>query len=411
MNRLAPPPPRWLLRVCARLYADCVAAPGAPDKVIAKSFRESRLDEKSRGFVADVVKGMLRARGLLEAGLRHLGPADPEQAPLFFLRARRATAAGRFEQGLDRALAAAERETDGIDLWLPAWLRGRLPRDLLKSLASAPPVTLRANLLRTAPGELAEWLADEGIATRPTRWSPWGLTLEARANVFRTRAFREGLFEMQDEGSQLVALLCGAPSGGVVVDGCAGAGGKTLALAAMMGNRGSLHALDTAEFRLQALRERAKRAGVANLRVHARAAAGSPLPRGLAGRADVVLVDAPCSGTGVLRRNPDLAWKLSEEDVARLAGEQASLLRAYAPLVNSGGRLVYAVCSLLPAEGAEQVARFLREQPDFRRVDAADIFREAELPSTGLVSRGDLRVDPARHGCDGFFAAVLARGR
>ncbi|MEK7469989.1 MAG: RsmB/NOP family class I SAM-dependent RNA methyltransferase [Planctomycetota bacterium] len=410
-TRRPPLPPRWLIGACGATYRACLDAPGAPDKVIARAFREDgRLAGEARGFLADVVQGMLRARGFVEAAMRHVSRGRDEDAVLVFLRARRGLTVGPRAAGLGGAIAAGERETGGIDAFVPEWMKRMLPggHELLRSFATEPPVTLRANTLKISPRELAEWLWQEGIAAQPASFSPLGMTLEDRANVFRTEAFRQGMFEMQDEGSQLVAFLCAPGSADVVVDGCAGAGGKTLALAAMMENRGTLHAFDTAAFRLDELRERAARAGAQNVRVQLLESDPGLLKR-LHGKADVVLIDAPCSGTGVLRRNPDIAWKLREEDIPRLVEEQARLLAAYAPLVKPGGRLVYAVCSLLPVEGEKQIARFLREHADFRRADAAAILRRAGVKPDGLLTRGDLSIDPVRHGTDGFYAAALSR--
>lgn len=382
-------PPEWVLGACGDIYRASLTSP--PDKVLAEALRsDPRLDA---AFVADTVQGMLRARGLVEAGLRH-GARDPV---FFFLCARRGW------DGVPGAIAKAERDTGGVDALVPLWLATALGPDMLRAMSEEPPTTLRANVLNATRRDVAGWLEREDIETRPTEFSPWGLTLVHRANVFRTETFREGFFEMQDEASQLVALLCDPRPGDTVVDACAGAGGKTLALAACMENRGTLYAFDTAAFRLEELRRRAKRAGVHNLRVHALAKGDArPLAK-LNGKADVVLVDAPCSGTGVLRRNPDIGWRLREEDVKRLVAEQAALLGAYAPLVKPGGRLVYAVCSLLPAEGEAQVAGFLRGRKAFRRADAA-----AMLPK-GVARRGALQVDPLHHGCDGFYAAALER--
>lgn len=407
-----PPPPRAWIRAASRIYCECVAAHGAADKALARAFRaDRRLDGDARGFVADTVQGMLRARGFVEAAVARLAGAGEEDAVWLFLLARRGVSAGSRDAVLARAIAAAEKDTGGIDVLLPDWLRRALPggADLLRAFAKEPPVTLRTNTLKIDRRDLQQGLFDEGIDTRPTRFSPWGLTLERRANVFRTRGFREGYLEMQDEASQLAALLCAPKPGEVAVDGCAGAGGKTLALAALMRNRGTLYAFDTADFRLEALRERAARAGVHNLRVHAvKENDPRPLAR-LNGKAAVVLVDAPCSGTGVLRRNPDIGWKLREEDVANLAAGQARLLDVHAPLVRPGGRLVYAVCSLLPVEREAQVERFLRGHAEYRRVDAAVVFREAGVKGPGLVVRGDFQADPVRQGMDGFYAAILER--
>lgn len=408
--------PRWWIHAAGELFHACLTAHASPERVIARAFRDDgRLVGEARAFVAETVQAMLRARGLIDAGMRSVPGARVDDAVLFFLRARRGIPAGGRDAVIGRAIAAAAKETGGRDVLVPDWLLQTPPfstphgHELLRSFSEAPPVTLRTNVLKISPDELAGELWNEGIATQPTHWSPWGLTLERHANVFRTEAFHEGLFEMQDEGSQLIAFLGAAQPGNVVVDGCAGAGGKTLALGAMMDNRGTLYAFDTAEFRLKALRERAARAGVQNLRVHAVDNNHSPSITRLQRKADLVLVDAPCSGTGVLRRHPDIGWRLTEADLERLVAEQAALLDAYAPLVKPGGRLVYAVCSLLPVEGESQIKRFLRDNADFRRVDTANALRQVRIPPDDLVTRGDLLVDPVRHGMDGFYAAVLWR--
>jgi 16S rRNA (cytosine967-C5)-methyltransferase len=276
---------------------------------------------------------------------------------------------------------------------------------LALSSTAAPPQSLRVNTLKTTRAALLATLQREGIVARASAVSPVGVVVVERSNVFRTAAFREGLFEVQDEGSQLIALLAGARPGMRVVDGCAGAGGKTLALAAPMETKGTLVALDVHGGRLQALRERAARAGVHNVRVHDLDEEKKARKR-LKGQCDVVVVDAPCSGSGVLRRNPDTGWRLGAGDVARLQSLQRELLAAHAPLVKPGGVLVYATCSLLDDETGAVVAGFLGGAPSFSLAPARQRLADAGVD----VDVGDvLALDPVRHGTDGFFAAVLAR--
>jgi 16S rRNA (cytosine967-C5)-methyltransferase len=277
------------------------------------------------------------------------------------------------------------------------------------ALNSAAPLVVRANTLRASREELSERLAREGVVARPTALSPLGLVLETRRPVYGLPAFREGWLEVQDEGSQLLGLLVDAPAR-PVVDLCAGAGGKTLQLAAQMRNRGELHAFDPSEPALAKLRRRARRAGVHCVRA-------ARLPREdaeacaalapLRGRAWRVLVDAPCSGSGALRRNPDARRRLDEARLAEHVRLQGALLARAAPLVRPGGRLVYGTCSVLVEEGEDVVDAFLAGHPAFALRSAGDVLGPALAP---LVTSGAfLRVSPRRHGTDGFFGAVLER--
>jgi len=308
-------------------------------------------------------------------------------------------------------------QPDWVRLECPEWLLpafgaafgGGRDRELAALIAAAP-LDLRVNALKGDREQARAALADEGIEAAPTPLSPWGLRVAGRRAVTAGAAYRAGLIEPQDEGSQLVALLCDARPGLAVADLCAGGGGKTLALAAAMGNDGRLVALDRDEARLARARARLRRAGAGLAELH-----GPPDAVWLAaeaGRFDRVLIDAPCSGTGTWRRQPDARWRLTEGDLARYRAAQAALLDDGAGLLRPGGRLVYATCSLLPAENREQIAAFLAAHPDFAVVPAAGAWLAAlGAPPAGLPSpfEGEfLTVTPARHGCDGFFAAVLA---
>lgn len=390
------------------------------DQIVARFLREhASLGDNGRAFVVDTAQGMLRARRRLEAAAATLGyePTRAGLACLFLVGARDVDPA---DLPIDRrganALAQAWHATETLPLdvraSLPRWLTDELLRTrgpdadaLCLSFAEAPPLALRANRLKAAPADVVDALAEDGHHGSAGTLSPDAVVLERRANVFRTRAFRDGLFEVQDEGSQLVARLCEAGPGMTVVDGCAGAGGKTLHLAALMEGKGTLHAFDVANHRLEALKERARRAGAHNVRVQS---LDDPRPRKrLRGEADVVLVDAPCSGTGVLRRNPDTSWQLEPADVERMRAQQAQILDDYAPLVKPGGRLVYATCSVLEAENRGAVDAFLTRHPEFSVVPAAEIFARQGLSVAGI---GDvLDVDPLHHGSDGFFGCAFVR--
>jgi 16S rRNA (cytosine967-C5)-methyltransferase len=265
---------------------------------------------------------------------------------------------------------------------------------------------VRVNTVKTARGELVFLLAEEGVIARPTRLSPVGLCFETRVNAFGLHAFRHGLFEVMDEGSQLVAEAVAPPPRGRIADACAGAGGKTLALAAMLDNQGRILAMDSNGKKLEELRRRARRAGLTNL--SAREVHGRILP-GEAKLAawDRVLVDAPCSGLGTLRRNPEARWRLSPKAVDAYPADQLGLLVTYAPLVAVGGRLIYATCSVLREENEAVVERFLRERPDFCVMPLKEIWGKDRAAQVG--DGNFLRLLPHVHDTDGFFTAVLRR--
>jgi len=267
------------------------------------------------------------------------------------------------------------------------------------------PLDLRVNLLRGTRDDARAALLAEGLETTPTPLSPWGLRIDGRRAVTSGPAFQTGLVEIQDEGSQLVAALVGATPDMRVVDWCAGAGGKTLALAMLMQNRGQLVACDVSAPRLEGATRRLRRAGVSNTERHL-VAPGDKWAKRRAGTFDRVLVDAPCTGTGTWRRNPDARLRLRELDLQELVPKQASILDTAARLVRPGGRLIYATCSLLPDENEAQVDAFLTRQPAFRVVPLAEAWTlEAPLPCPGPY----LSLTPLRHGTDGFFGAVLER--
>jgi 16S rRNA (cytosine967-C5)-methyltransferase len=303
---------------------------------------------------------------------------------------------------------------------IPGWLYGDLAEFLGESLAAEAaaliaeaPVDLRVNLLKGDRVTVIAALAEDGIAAAPTPISPIGLRLTGRVNVTASRAFRDGLVELQDEGSQIVALLTDARPGMTVADLCAGAGGKTLALAAEMAGQGRLLALDVDARRLQRASPRLRRAGAGF--VERRALDDTTWRAAHAGTFDRVLVDAPCSGSGAWRRQPDARWRLTRDDLARYLSMQAEILDTATEFVRPGGRIVYATCSLLAAENAQQVESFLSRWPGFSVVPAAMVWAEtltarAPPPEPSPFAGPYLFLTPARHGCDGFFAAVLQRG-
>ncbi len=278
---------------------------------------------------------------------------------------------------------------DAVRVEVPDWLVTRIAPAELRALLEPAPLDLRVNLLKATRDEARAALAAEGLEAVPTPRSSWGLRIEGRRQVTTGAAFRSGLVEIQDEGSQLVARLVDARAGMRVADLCAGAGGKTLALAMTMQNRGQLVACDVSAARLDGAVRRLRRAGVHNVERHL-LEAGDKWVKRRAGTFDRVLVDAPCTGTGTWRRNPDARLRLTEADLAELLPKQAAILNQAATLVRIGGRLVYATCSLLSEENEAQVTAFLSRH-------------------SGFFQRDVLVLTPARDGTDGFFAAVLER--
>ena len=302
---------------------------------------------------------------------------------------------------------------DAVRWEIPDWLLPRLAKrfgaslgEELTALLQPAPLDLRVNLLKTTREEARAALAAEGLDARPTTFSPWGLRVEGRRSVTTGAVFRSGLVEIQDEGSQLIGALTGARPGMRIADWCAGAGGKTLALAMTMQNRGQLLACDVSAGRLDGAVRRLRRAGVHNVERHL-IEAGDKWAKRRAGSFDRVLVDAPCTGVGTWRRNPDARLRLTEADVAELIVKQATILDQAAALVRIGGRLVYATCSLLPEENEGQVNAFLARHAGFTLVPLVRAWPfEGAPPNTGDF----LALTSAQHGTDGFFAAVLERG-
>jgi 16S rRNA (cytosine967-C5)-methyltransferase len=274
------------------------------------------------------------------------------------------------------------------------------------------PATLdvRVNLLKAKRPAVLALLQEAGLQAAATPHSPWGIRLAGKPALQHLAAWREGLIEVQDEGAQLLALLLEPKRLETVIDFCAGAGGKTLALGALLRNTGRLYAFDTSAHRLDALKPRLARSGIDAVHTLALAHEHDQRLQRLAGKADRVLVDAPCTGLGTLRRQPDLMWRQSPADVARLAELQGRILTAAARLLKPGGRLVYATCSLLRAENEAVAAAFEQAEPGFEALPAASILARCGVAGAQRLCHGPyLRLWPHRHGCDGFFAAIWQR--
>ena len=275
-----------------------------------------------------------------------------------------------------------------------------------KGLAEPAPLDLRVNILRAKREDVMTTLAADGLSATPTPYSPYGLRLAGRPSINRHPLFLSGAIEVQDEGSQLLCGLVAPTRHDLVIDFCAGAGGKTLALGALMHNRGRLYAFDVSAARLKKLQPRLARSGLSNVHPQTIANENDIRVKRLAGKAERVLVDAPCSGLGTLRRNPDLKWRQSQQSVEELVRKQTAILRAASGMVKSGGRLVYATCSLLAEENEAIVEAFLAANPAYSLVDCDSVFEQQKI---ALRTGKYLRLTPHQHGTDGFFGAVLTR--
>ncbi|OSM00021.1 RsmB/NOP family class I SAM-dependent RNA methyltransferase [Magnetofaba australis] len=387
--------------------------------LLRRFFRQyPKLGKRDRARIGDLSYFVLRH-------LRLLGwaedPATPlenwiEQADLTPLAQRAQTWLAEGAPPPDPALTTAQR------LSLPDWLCDALlaERDeaeltaLMAALQQPAPVDLRVNRLRTSPTKLQARLARDGVETTPLPGIADGLRLTARRNLRNDSAFADGLYEIQDAGSQLIAPLCGAQAGQTIIDLCAGGGGKALHLAALMGDQGKIIACDVHAHRLDRMRPRLKRAGARSVEIQPLTGGDDdPALTPWRQQADAVLVDAPCSGLGTLRRQPHLTWRLRAEEITRLAALQTQLLARAAQLVKPGGRLVYATCSLLAAENQAQARAFDAAHPDWTPLPTQDLLRHAGMTPPGLWREESvdpwLRAAPQDQSSDGFFAAVWQR--
>lgn len=407
------------------------------DQLITAWFRGRRYAGSSdRRDIADLVYTVLRRRAQIDWWIEKGGgmcDARGRVLAVLLLGARWGLAQleAAFDGGRYKAtpLSAAERAYAGtaarsfddpeqplhVRCNIPAWLEDPLTIVLgdsvereLAALMGEAPVDLRVNPLKASRRQVMAQLAARGIAASPTPFAPLGIRLDARVNLGNTPLLREGLVEPQDEASQIATLLVEAQPGDSVLDYCAGAGGKTLALAAAMQNRGRLVATDTSRQRLSRAAPRLARAGVTCVERHVLPAGDASWPGAPQAWFEKVLVDAPCSGTGTWRRNPAQRWRLSGQDVAERENLQADILDRAACLVAPGGRLVYAVCSLLGSEGEGQVRAFLQRRPDFEVLPVREIWPRV-LDGACPASDAYLRLLPGRHGTDGFFTAVMRR--
>ena len=416
--------PTALLDLATELVRGVLKLDQPADAVVSAFFRKHRaLGPRERHTLAETAYAVLRERlkfahlaqsgtGALERRLAMLAWAGSDT----YLRG----ALGPNEWDWLGRVRGVPVDTlaDKLRHNLPDWIANELRADLgeagfwelVAAMARPAPLDLRANALKTDRDKAIAAFKADGLEAQPTPFSPWGLRLQGKPALQRSELFMGGAVEVQDEGSQLLALLTGAKRGEMVVDFCAGAGGKTLALGAMMRNTGRLYAFDVSASRLAAIKPRLARSGLSNVYPAGIAHERDDRVKRLAGKIDRVLVDAPCSGLGTLRRNPDLKWRQSPQAVTELTAKQAAILDSASRLVKAGGRLVYATCSLLRAENEAIAQAFAAAHPDFEPLPAQDLLAQAGVQGAEALCRdGFLRLWPHQHGTDGFFAAVWQR--
>lgn len=394
------------------------------DSVVSRYFRENRqLGMRERAALAETVYELIRQKPLLQ----HLaqsgsGPMDRRLAVLAWQADARALLSILSEQErawLDRIhridmYAMPEPLRHNLPEWLVEPLKSQLGDEefweLAEALDHSAPLDLRVNTLKIKREQAQQQLAQSGIQSSLTPYSPWGLRVQGKPALNKHPLFLDGSVEVQDEGSQLLALLVAPKRGDMVVDFCAGAGGKTLALGAAMRNTGRLYAWDVSAHRLDALKPRMARSGLSNVHPAAIAHERDARVKRLYGKVDRVLVDASCSGLGTLRRNPDLKWRQTPQSIQELAEKQQHILASACQLLKPGGSLVYATCSLLPAENEVIAQQFEQEHPQFERVSVAQLLAAQGVADADQLVQGDyLRLWTHRHQTDGFFAAVWQR--
>lgn len=396
------------------------------DAVLSGYFREHRgLGGRERGFIAETCYMVLRRKRQLEK-LVH-----PARSPRWLILAALLRFGGVAQKQLAEVVSSTEKTWLGefkarpepefslADLTdFPDWLVERLSAhhaeaaviEMARGLNQGAPLDVRVNLMKATREEVLARLSDTGIVAEACRYAPLGIRLKSKPALQKHPLYLEGCIEVQDEGSQLLGVLLAPRRGEMVVDFCAGAGGKTLLLGAMMRSSGRLYAFDVSAKRLAKLKPRLARSGLSNVHPVCIDSEHDIRVKRLAGKIDRVLVDAPCSGLGTLRRNPDLKWRQTAQSVEELSRKQRDILAGAARLLKPGGRLVYATCSILEEENSAVVDAFLATHPEFSRVSAADVLAQQGIVIEHL-DEGDMRLWPHVHGTDGFYAAVLERSK
>ena len=438
--------PKALVEACTELVRLTLKFDHPADSVVSKFFRDYRktyaFGPRERAALAETTYNVLRNKlrfdhfapsgsGPKERRLAILGfaqhlkdqaPANnaPKSAkhvnnsPLDFLMSALNKQEAAWLEACEAVRPAdlMERHRHNMPEWLVEPLKAQVGEGfwpLVERLNGGAPLDLRVNTFTDKRADVQHELKLAGIKAMDTPFSPWGLRIEGKPALSGLDAFSRGAIEVQDEGSQLLALLLDAKRGEMVVDFCAGAGGKTLAIGASMRSTGRLYAFDTSAHRLESLKPRLARSKLSNVHPAAIAHERDERVKRLSGKIDRVLVDAPCSGLGTLRRNPDLKWRQSPKAVQELTEKQTAILASAARLVKSGGRLVYATCSVLPEENEAIAQAFSAAHPNFVPLSVADTLTELKVANAAALCSTDglyLRLWPHLHATDGFFAAV-----
>src|SRR3989344_3434246 len=414
--------PKALLDLTTQLIREVLKLDAPADSIVSYFFRKQKaLGQRERHALAETAYAVLRQR-LLWAHLAQSGQG-PQERRLALLA----------WQGLPHVLkngatpdelawlartATIDRTQlqDKLRHNLPDWLANRLREQLddegfwalVETFSASAPLDLRVNTQKAKRETVLEALAAAQIEAAPTPYSTIGIRIPGKPALQKMPLYTEGHVEVQDEGSQLLSLLTAPKRGEMVVDFCAGAGGKTLALGALMRNTGRLYAFDVSAHRLDNLKPRLARSGLSNVYATQIAHENDDRIKRLRGKIDRVLVDAPCSGLGTLRRNPDLKWRQSPKALEELKVKQAAILDSAARLLKPGGRLVYATCSLIPDENEGIADAFTAAHPDFVLLNAAEALTAAGVENAAdlVTPAGHLRLWPHKHSTDGFFAAV-----
>ena len=411
--------PKALLDSCSELLKQVLKFDQPADMVLSRYFREMRLGPRERATLAETIYGVLRKKNLYTYLAQH-GSGAPERrlAILGFVSDREFLKSALTDQEIDWLVRCdqvkpsdlMELHRHNLPMWLVEPLKEQLGDDfwpLVDSLNAPAGLDLRVNTLKDKRADIQKELAKTAIKTVATPYSPWGLRLADKSQLGKLDAFTRGAIEVQDEGSQLLTLLVDAKRGEMVVDFCAGAGGKTLGLGASMRNTGRLYAFDTSGHRLAALKPRLARSGLSNVHPVAIAHERDERIKRLAGKIDRVLVDAPCSGLGTLRRNPDLKWRQNPKAIEELVAKQTAILQSAARLLKPGGRLVYATCSVLRQENEGIAEAFSNTNKEFKVLEAGPLLTHVGVEGADKLCRGPyLRLWPHLHQTDGFFAAV-----
>ncbi len=419
--------PKALLDACSELVRLTLKFDNPADATVQRFFRDNKgLGPRERATMAETVFTVLRKKLLFD----HFAPSGSGSrerrlaiqgfyGPRDFLVSALSDQEKNWLEQIDKVNVndLMERHRHNLPDWLVQPLKDQVGTSfwpLVESLNLGAGLDLRVNALTAKRADVQKELAKAGIKATPTRYSPWGLRIAGKPNLSKSEGFLRGDFEVQDEGSQLLALLLDAKRGEMVVDFCAGAGGKTLAIGAGMRSTGRLYAFDTSAHRLDALKPRLKRSGLSNVHPAAIAHERDDRVKRLAGKIDRVLVDAPCSGLGTLRRNPDLKWRQNMQVVEAMAVTQTAILQSAARLLKPGGRLVYATCSFLPQENEAIAQAFSDANSEFTPLEVGPVLSNLKVEAAASLCSGGqkyLRLWPHRHGTDGFFAAVWEKSK